>query len=95
MLVGRGESEYRPGPGDSLLLDGERLRGPNELVQLPIRFLAVTAYPNTHPERTGFSDFGAICSIRLRIAGGSSTLSEHFRCAADGQFAYTDVRLRQ
>ncbi|NMD63450.1 MULTISPECIES: helix-turn-helix domain-containing protein [Rhodococcus] len=48
MIYGHGDSEYRLRPGDSLLLDGEGLHGPNELVQLPIRFLAVTAYPDNH-----------------------------------------------
>lgn len=50
MVYGHGESEYRLKPGDSLLLDGEGLHGPNDLVQLPIRFLAVTAYPDNHQE---------------------------------------------
>ncbi|CAM3001588.1 XRE family transcriptional regulator [Prescottella defluvii] len=50
MVYGHGESEYRLNPGDSLLLDGEGLHGPNDLVQLPIRFLAVTAYPDNHQE---------------------------------------------
>jgi hypothetical protein len=30
------------------LLDGEGIHGPNDLVRLPIRFLAVTAYPDNH-----------------------------------------------
>ncbi|MEU0494004.1 XRE family transcriptional regulator [Mycobacterium sp. NPDC006124] len=46
MVYGHGESEYTLRPGDSLLLDGEGLHGPHELVRLPIRFLAVTAYPD-------------------------------------------------
>ncbi|MGW4477572.1 helix-turn-helix domain-containing protein [Rhodococcus triatomae] len=48
MVYGHGESEYHLRPGDALLLDGEGLHGPNELVELPIRFLAVTAYPDNH-----------------------------------------------
>ncbi|MGW0040720.1 helix-turn-helix domain-containing protein [Rhodococcus sp. NPDC003348] len=48
MVYGHGENEYRLRPGDALLLDGEGLHGPNELVELPIRFLAVTAYPDNH-----------------------------------------------
>ncbi|MFD3813107.1 helix-turn-helix domain-containing protein [Rhodococcus sp. NPDC058639] len=48
MVYGHGDSEYRLTAGDSLLLDGEGVHGPNELVTLPIRFLAVTAYPDNH-----------------------------------------------
>ena len=48
MVYGHGDSEYHLQPGDALLLDGEGLHGPNELVTLPIRFLAVTAYPDNH-----------------------------------------------
>jgi len=48
MVYGHGESEYTLRPGDSLLLDGEGLHGPHDLVRLPIRFLAVTAYPDNH-----------------------------------------------
>ncbi|PBC36124.1 DNA-binding protein [Rhodococcus sp. ACPA4] len=43
-------SDYRIRPGDSLLLDGEGLHGPKSLSELPIRFLAVTAYPDNHVE---------------------------------------------
>lgn len=46
MVYGHGESEYTMRPGDTLLLDGEGLHGPHDLVRLPIRFLAVTAYPD-------------------------------------------------
>jgi transcriptional regulator with XRE-family HTH domain len=48
MVYGHGESEYTMCPGDTLLLDGEGLHGPHDLVRLPIRFLAVTAYPDSH-----------------------------------------------
>jgi transcriptional regulator with XRE-family HTH domain len=48
MVYGHAESEYTMRPGDTLLLDGEGLHGPRDLVRLPIRFLAVTAYPETH-----------------------------------------------
>lgn len=48
MVYGHGESEYTLRTGDSLLLDGEGLHGPHELVRLPIRFLAITAYPDGH-----------------------------------------------
>lgn len=50
MVYGHGDSEYTLRPGDTLLLDGEGAHGPNELVRLPIRFLAVTAYPDNHVE---------------------------------------------
>lgn len=50
MVYGHGDAEYTLRPGDSLLLDGEGIHGPNELVRLPIRFLAVTAYPDNHEE---------------------------------------------
>jgi quercetin dioxygenase-like cupin family protein/DNA-binding XRE family transcriptional regulator len=43
-------SDYRLRAGDSLLLDGEGLHGPKSLDTLPIRFLAVTAYPDNHVE---------------------------------------------
>ena len=33
------------GPGDSLMFDGQGTHGPVDLIELPIRFLAVTAYP--------------------------------------------------
>jgi DNA-binding XRE family transcriptional regulator/quercetin dioxygenase-like cupin family protein len=46
MVYGHGESEYTMRPGDTLVLDGEGLHGPHDLVRLPIRFLAVTAYPD-------------------------------------------------
>lgn len=50
MVYGHGDSEYTLRPGDTLLLDGEGAHGPSELVRLPIRFLAVTAYPDNHVE---------------------------------------------
>ncbi|MFW0783752.1 XRE family transcriptional regulator [Gordonia sp. CPCC 206044] len=48
MVYGHGNAEYTLRPGDSLLLDGEGIHGPHDLVRLPIRFLAVTAYPDNH-----------------------------------------------
>src|SRR3981189_3705661 len=48
MVYGHGDSEYTMRPGDTLLLDGEGLHGPRDLVRLPIRFLAATAYPDAH-----------------------------------------------
>ncbi|MET9489233.1 MULTISPECIES: helix-turn-helix domain-containing protein [unclassified Nocardia] len=50
MVYGHGDSEYTLRPGDALLLDGEGPHGPNDLVRLPIRFLAITAYPDNHSE---------------------------------------------
>lgn len=50
MVYGHGESEYTLRPGDSLLLDGEGLHGPHDLVRLPIKFLAITAYPDHHDD---------------------------------------------
>jgi ribosome-binding protein aMBF1 (putative translation factor) len=50
MVYGHGEAECTLRPGDSLLLDGEGLHGPNDLVRLPIQFLAVTAYPDHHED---------------------------------------------
>ena len=39
---------YRLHPGDSLQIDGEGAHGPVDLVQLPIRFLSVIAFPDSH-----------------------------------------------
>ena len=41
MVYGHGGYEYEMGPGDALLLDGESAHGPLELLDVPIRFLAV------------------------------------------------------
>lgn len=41
MIYGHGAYEYIMETGDSLLLDGEGPHGPLELLELPIRFLAV------------------------------------------------------
>ena len=46
MIYHHAESEYRLRPGDSLLLDGEGVHGPVAMLELPIRFLSVTAYPD-------------------------------------------------
>lgn len=43
MVYGHGAYEYTMEAGDSLLLDGEGPHGPLELLDLPIRFLAVSA----------------------------------------------------
>ena len=44
MVYGHGQARYEMHPGDSLVFDGEGPHGPAELIELPIRFLAVTAY---------------------------------------------------
>lgn len=46
MDYGHGSSVYRMGPGDSLTLDGEGAHGPVKLIELPIRFLSVVAFPD-------------------------------------------------
>ena len=40
-------SVYRLHPGDSLQMDGEGAHGPVDLVELPIRFLSVIAFPDS------------------------------------------------
>ncbi|BBZ09256.1 transcriptional regulator [Mycolicibacterium doricum] len=40
-------SVYRLHPGDSLQIDGEGAHGPVDLVELPIRFLSVIAFPDS------------------------------------------------
>ncbi|MCI2264335.1 helix-turn-helix domain-containing protein [Sediminivirga luteola] len=49
MVYGHGESRYRLRPGDALQFDGEGPHGPEELLALPCRFLAVTAYGEHTP----------------------------------------------
>jgi transcriptional regulator with XRE-family HTH domain len=46
MDYGHSRSVYRMTPGDSLQLDGEGVHGPVELVETPIRFLSVIAFPD-------------------------------------------------
>lgn len=46
MVYGHGNARYELAPGDSLVFDGEGAHGPVQLVELPIRFLSVTAYGN-------------------------------------------------
>lgn len=50
MVYGHGGAEFTLRPGDTLLLDGETTHGPHQLVRLPIRFLAITAYPDNQAE---------------------------------------------
>jgi len=40
-------SVYRLHPGDSLQFDGEGAHGPVDLIQVPIRFLSVIAFPDS------------------------------------------------
>ncbi|MEV0401324.1 XRE family transcriptional regulator [Actinoallomurus sp. NPDC050550] len=49
MVYGHGEARYTLRPGDALQFDGEGVHGPDELVELPIRFLSVTAYGDRIP----------------------------------------------
>ncbi|WP_460061111.1 helix-turn-helix domain-containing protein [Streptomyces sp. YKOK-I1] len=44
MVYGHGSSRYTLRPGDALQFDGEAPHGPEHLVELPIRFLTVTAF---------------------------------------------------
>jgi hypothetical protein len=67
MIYRHSESEYTMRPGDTLLIDGEGLHGPHDLVRMPIRFLAVTAYPDSRERR-------AAARIRFsRSANGTTT----------------------
>ncbi|MCP1415545.1 XRE family transcriptional regulator [Paenarthrobacter sp. A20] len=43
MIYSHGSYEYELAPGDSLVFEGEGPHGPLQLLELPIRFLAVTA----------------------------------------------------
>ncbi|MFT4042590.1 MAG: XRE family transcriptional regulator [Gordonia sp. (in: high G+C Gram-positive bacteria)] len=47
MEYAHSRSVYRLSPGDALQLDGEGAHGPAELVELPIRFLSVIAFPDS------------------------------------------------
>lgn len=46
MDYGHSRSTYRLEPGDSLQIDGEGAHGPVDLIDLPIRFLSVIAFPD-------------------------------------------------
>ncbi|MCJ8499716.1 helix-turn-helix domain-containing protein [Desulfatitalea alkaliphila] len=45
MLYLHGDKSYRLNPGDSLFFDADTTHGPEELFQLPIRFLSVIVSP--------------------------------------------------
>lgn len=47
MDYGHGRAVYRLSPGDTLTFDGEGAHGPVELVEVPIRFLSVIAFPDS------------------------------------------------
>ncbi|WP_244927655.1 XRE family transcriptional regulator [Nocardioides sp. W7] len=47
MDYGHSRTVYRLEPGDSLQFDGEGAHGPTDLVELPIRFLSVIAFPDS------------------------------------------------
>jgi len=47
MEYGHSAATYRLEPGDSLQFDGEGAHGPTELIQLPIRFLSIIAFPDS------------------------------------------------
>jgi len=49
MVYGHGDARYEMHPGDALQFDGEGPHGPEALLELPIRFLAVTAYGEAPP----------------------------------------------
>jgi quercetin dioxygenase-like cupin family protein len=44
MVYGHGESRYRMVAGDALQFDGEGAHGPEELIDVPAKFLSITAY---------------------------------------------------
>jgi quercetin dioxygenase-like cupin family protein/DNA-binding XRE family transcriptional regulator len=48
MVYRHGGAGYTLHSGDTLLFDGETTHGPDQLMRLPIRFLAITAYPDEH-----------------------------------------------
>ncbi|WP_214108949.1 helix-turn-helix domain-containing protein [Acrocarpospora catenulata] len=49
MVYGHGMAGYTLSPGDCLQFDGAGPHGPQRLVELPIRFLSVTAWPDSPP----------------------------------------------
>lgn len=49
MEYGHGRSVFRLEPGDTLQFDGEGAHGPTGLVELPIRFLSIIAFPDGTP----------------------------------------------
>ncbi len=47
VLYRHGSQMYHLRPGDTLFFDADAPHGPEELIELPIRFLSVISYPNT------------------------------------------------
>jgi transcriptional regulator with XRE-family HTH domain len=43
-----GSSAYRLEPGDTLFFDADAPHGPENLVELPARYLSIISYPQTH-----------------------------------------------
>lgn len=51
MVYGHGGASYTMRVGDALQLDGEGAHGPQQLLELPVRFLSVTAHGEPAPQR--------------------------------------------
>jgi transcriptional regulator with XRE-family HTH domain len=51
MVYGHGGASYTMRAGDALQLDGEGAHGPQQLLELPVRFLSVTAHGEPVPQR--------------------------------------------
>lgn len=49
MIYSHGPYEYPMAPGDSLLIDGEGPHGPQELLEVPVRFLAIAQSATAGP----------------------------------------------
>ena len=45
LMYTHGNKSYRLRPGDSLLFDADATHGPEELIEVPIRFLSVIVSP--------------------------------------------------
>jgi transcriptional regulator with XRE-family HTH domain len=53
MVYGHGGASYTMRVGDALQLDGEGAHGPQQLLELPVRFLSVTAHGEHAPAQHG------------------------------------------
>ncbi|PUB27656.1 hypothetical protein C8K30_104103 [Promicromonospora sp. AC04] len=58
MDYGHSRSVYGLTPGDKLQFDGEGAHGPVALVELPIRFLSLIAFPDAIPVQTPIAAAG-------------------------------------
>lgn len=56
MVYGHGEARYTLVPGDALQFDGEGAHGPDELLELPTRFLSVTAFAYHEAPREAYRE---------------------------------------